>query len=322
MSQSRQWRNRRRTGPSIVVRRRKIEAAFRAALTRRYGAGHYGTIATHMQRLQSWATYLRSVGIAQLGNATPDLVPDYVEWLMHERPLAIATVANKVSAVNVVMDAYLGGRWERVSPALVAGRRTRYRTTPPASLDTSLVELALQALVTISPRARVAAKLCYTVGVRIREAILADLDRWVSEALAVKSIQVSDGTKGGRSAPRRVPVGGAELDVLIEATLHRPRGSRNLLAESERYVDWLHSDYRHGLSALQAVGVPGYHDLRAGYGCRRFTKLTRLQPPCVDATTAWTPEVAAAVDQIVHELGHARREIAGPYIGTFIRPPA
>jgi hypothetical protein len=70
-------------------------------------------------------------------------------------------------------------------------------------------------------------------GMRLREAILADLPRLSREAEAFDKINIQGGTKGGRagaSAPRWIAVSDSVRGALEFARQVSPVGSRNLIA--------------------------------------------------------------------------------------------
>src|SRR5690606_24958229 len=76
-------------------------------------------------------------------------------------------------------------------------------------------------------------------GLRLREAILADLPRLQREAAQHGSINIADGTKGGRrgaAAPRWIPVSEGLRQALLQAASVATKGSRNLLEPGERYA--------------------------------------------------------------------------------------
>ncbi|WP_426773792.1 integrase domain-containing protein, partial [Pseudomonas aeruginosa] len=78
--------------------------------------------------------------------------------------------------------------------------------------------------------------LARATGMRLREAILADLPRLSREANDLARINIQDGTKGGRagaSAPRWIAVVEHVRCALEFARQVSPAGSRNLIAPNE-----------------------------------------------------------------------------------------
>jgi hypothetical protein len=113
-------------------------------------------------------------------------------------------------------------------------------------------------------------------GMRLREAILADLPRLQREAQRLGKINIQDGTKGGRSgasAPRWIMVTDqvrSALDIACEAS---PSGSRNLLAPDESYKNFIQKVVWPARDLLHEHGLKGFHELRAAF-CRARAPLT------------------------------------------------
>lgn len=76
------------------------------------------------------------------------------------------------------------------------GRRQTVRTTTPTGLDWTVVEAAVTRLNEKRlHRAAAIAMLCRCFGVRLREAVLADLANWLHQARELGQIDVREGTK-------------------------------------------------------------------------------------------------------------------------------
>ncbi len=91
------------------------------------------------------------------------------------------------------------------------------------------------------PRAAAIAQLARATGLRLREAILADLPRLKREAEHYDKINIQDGTKGGRggaTAPRWITVNDHIREALRYAEKVSPDDSRNLLAPNESYLNF------------------------------------------------------------------------------------
>ncbi len=77
---------------------------------------------------------------------------------------------------------------------------------------------------------------------RLCETILADLPLLIREAERLGTINIQEGTKGGRggaSSPRWVGVDGHIRDALTFAAKVTPTGSRNMIAPNECYANVL-----------------------------------------------------------------------------------
>lgn len=120
-------------------------------------------------------------------------------------------------------------------------RRTSVRRSVPQGQDREHVKWIVDVLCEHKmPRAAALTQLARTTGMRLREAILADLPRLQREAEQFGEINIQDSTKGGRgraSAPRWITVDEHTRDALRFAEHVSPDGSRNLLAPSESYLD-------------------------------------------------------------------------------------
>ena len=90
---------------------------------------------------------------------------------------------------------------------------------------------------------------------RLREAILADLPRLSREARDIGKINIQDGTKGGRAgatAPRWIMVDDHILGALELAAQVSPKGSHNLIAPHESYLNALQKIIRPARTILHA----------------------------------------------------------------------
>ncbi len=152
---------------------------------------------------------------------------------------------------------------------------------------------------------------------RSEEAAKANLGRLLNEAATGGAINIQDGTKGGRDAPRWVPVTEGIRAALAAAIAARPAGSRNLLAPGETYKAWRSGELRAGREILHTHGIKGYHDARAAYACARYAQLTGQQAPVVAGQrTAAKADDRAARQTIAVELGHGRSDVARAYVGS------
>jgi hypothetical protein len=170
------------------------------------------------------------------------------------------------------------------------------------------------------PRAAAIAQLARATGMRLREAILADLPRLKREAKQFGKINIQDGTKGGRSgasAPRWITVNDHIRDALRFAEKVSPDDSRNLLAPNERYLDFLQGIVRPARDILHTHNLKGFHELRAAYACERYEQITHHPAPikgghCYQLNRHLDQEARV---QISYELGHVRIGVVSAYIG-------
>lgn len=160
-------------------------------------------------------------------------------------------------------------------------------------------------------------------GMRLREAILADLPRLQREASSEGKINIQDGTKGGRRgafAPRWIPATNAVKTAIDYAIAVSPRSSRNLLSPNEKYKDFLRREVNGARKKLHWRGIKGFHELRAAYACSRYEQLTGHPAPVILKHMR-----LSANDRIIDkksrkiislELGHDRIEITNSYLGS------
>jgi len=169
-------------------------------------------------------------------------------------------------------------------------------------------------------RAAAIVLLARATGMRLRDAILADLPRLSREAEACGKINIQDGTKGGRagaSAPRWISVDDQVRGALGVACQVSPAGSRNMIAPYESYLSFLKEITRPARDILHAHNLRGFHELRAAYACERYEQITQHRAPingghCCQLDRNLDRE---ARRQISYELGHGRIDVVAAYIG-------
>ncbi|KNH30272.1 integrase [Pseudomonas syringae] len=307
---------------------RQMSYAGPQALKDLFGGGHYGTVKAHSDRWQAFVRWCRSddgPGLNDARQIDRQILSDYAAHLRHlvERgDLAIATAQNRLSSVNRTMGALRGDQYVKVpSPSkALEMQRTTIRTTVPQGQDREHVMRIVEALSEQHPRAAAIAQLARATGMRLREAILADLPRLQREAEQFGKINIQDGTKGGRSgvsAPRWITVSDQIRKALAFAHQVSPHGSRNLLAPNESYLDFLTSNVRPARDLLHAHELRGFHELRAAYACERYEQIIDHLAPinggnCYQLDRHLDQQARA---QIGYELGHGRIDVVSAYIG-------
>jgi hypothetical protein len=237
--------------------------------------------------------------------------------------LAIATAQNRLSSVNRTMAALRGDQYVKVvSPSKALGmRRTSVRHSVPQGQDREHVKRIVEVLCKHQqPRAAAIAQLTRATGMRLREAILADLPRLKREAEQYSKINIQDGTKGGRSgasASRWITVDDHIRDALRFAEKVSPDGSHNLLAPDESYLDFQREIVRPARDILHKQNLKGFHELRAAYACERYEQITHHPAP-INGGRCY--QLDRRLDQnarmqISYELGHDRIDVITAYIG-------
>jgi hypothetical protein len=308
---------------------RQLSYAGPQALKDMFDGGHYGTVKAHSDRWQAFVRWCRSEdgsGINDARQIDRQTLLNYAGHLrkqVEQGELAIATAQNRLSSVNRTMGALRGDQYVKVSsPSKALGmRRNSVRCSVPQGQDREHVKRIVDVLCEHQmPRTAAIAKLARATGMRLREAILADLPRLKREAEQYGKINIQDGTKGGRSgasAPRWITVDDHIRDALRFAEQVSPDGSHNLLASDESYLDFQQRIVRPVRHILHKQSLKGFHELRAAYACKRYEQITHHPAPINGGSCCRLARHLdqAARAQISYELGHGRIDVVSAYIG-------
>ncbi|BBT42538.1 integrase domain-containing protein [Pseudomonas putida] len=308
---------------------RQLSYAGPQALKDMFGGGHYGTVRAHCDRWQAFVKWCRSEqgpGINDARLIDREVLADYAAYLrdvVRRGDLAVSTAQNRLSSVNRTMAALRGDQYVKLpSPSKALGmQRTGVRHSVPQGQDREQVKQIVDALcIRDHLRAAAIVLLARATGMRLREAILADLPRLSHEAKELGRINIQDGTKGGRagaSAPRWISVDEHVRGALRFAWHVSPARSRNMIAPHESYLNVLQDIIRPAREILHAHNLNGFHELRAAYACERYEQITLHCAPinggqCCQIDTDLDRE---ARRQISYELGHGRIDVIAAYIG-------
>jgi len=308
---------------------RQLSYAGPQALKAMFGGGHYGTVKAHCDRWLAFAKWCRSEqgpGINDARQIDRKVLADYAAYLrevVRRGDLAISTAQNRLSSVNRTMAALRGDQYVKLpSPSKALGmQRTGVRQSVPQGQDRKQVMQIVDALCRQHQlRAAAIVLLTRATGMRLREAILADLPRLSSEANDLGRVNIQDGTKGGRagaSAPRWIAVDDHVRDALWFALKVSPVGSRNLIAPNESYLNVLQEIVRPSRDILHAYNLKGIHELRAAFACERYEQITQHRAPINGGEFCQVDQCLdrEARRQISYELGHGRIDVVAAYIG-------
>jgi len=308
---------------------RQLSYAGRQALEDLFTGGHFATVKAHSDRWQAFVRWCRSEdgpGYNDARQIDRQTLEDYVAYLrqqIQQGELCIATAQNRLSSVNRTLAALRGDQDVRViSPSQALGQqRSNVRTRALDGQDYQQVRRVIEELGK-QRLERVAAivLLARATGMRLREAILADLLRLHREAKHLGRINIQDGTKGGRSgssAPRWIIANEQVNAALQSACDASPSGSRNLLAQAESYAEFLQQTVLPARQVLRDLGLKGFHELRAAYASERYEQLTSYAAPINGGHCyhlAHNLDLQAR-QQISRELGHIRIDVVSAYIG-------
>ena len=308
---------------------RQLSYAGPQALKDMFGGGHYGTVKADSDRWQALMRWCRSEdgpGFNDSRKIDRQTLLDYAGYLrqqVEQGAICIATAQNRLSSVNRTMAALRRDQYVKVpSPSKALGmRRTSVRRSVPQGQDREQVKRIVEVLCEHQQlRPAAIAQLARATGMRLREAILADLPRLKREAEHYGKINIQEGTKGGRSgasAPRWIMVDEHIRDALRFAEQVSPDGSRNLLAPHESYLDFQRGIIRPARHLLHQHNLKGFHELRAAYACERYEQITHHLAPinggrCYQLDRRLDQEARV---QISYELGHGRIDVVSAYIG-------
>lgn len=308
---------------------RQLSYAGPQALKDMFGGGHYGTVKAHCDRWQAfvkWCCSEQGPGINDARQIDRKVLADYAAYLrdmVRRGELAVSTAQNRLSSVNRTMAALRGDQYVKLpSPSNALGmQRTGVRQSVPQGQDREQVKQIVEALCRHHQlRAASIVLLARATGMRLREAILADLPRLSREAHELGRINIQDGTKGGRagaSAPRWVAADDHVRGALGFAQQVSPAGSRNLIAPHESYLNLLQEIIRPARDILHAHNLKGFHELRAAYACERYEQITQHHAPinggrCYAMDRRLDREARMQISQ---ELGHGRIEVVATYLG-------
>ena len=308
---------------------RQLSYAGRQALKDMFAGGHFATVKAHSDRWQAFVRWCRSEdgpGYNDARQIDRQTLQDYAAYLrqqVQQSELCIATAQNRLSSVNRTLAALRGDQDVRiVSPSqALALQRSTIRMRAPDGQDQQQVQRLLQVLVK-QKHERVAAivMLARTTGMRLREAVLADLPRLHRKAKHLGRINIQEGTKGGRSgtSAARWIVATEEVNAALHlARRVSPFGSHNLLDQAESYVAFLNRSVLPAREILHRHGLKGFHELRAAFACERYEQITGHSAPVINGKGCRINRNLdlLARKQISHELGHFRLDVVSTYIG-------
>lgn len=307
---------------------KSMSYAGKQALADRFGGGHFNSVAAHSSRFAQFANYLKSEGIRDLKDVEQNTVEAYGRQLADNvaaGEMSVSYAQNLLSSVNVTLAALRGDEAIHVSPASLVGERSHVRTEAPGGVDRTALQTATVSMKQAGlERAAAVSELAREFGMREKEAILGNLERWQQETQRYGAINIIEGTKGGRGheVDRWVAVTSTGMDALKYALAVSPAGSNNLLAPNETYIGFVHGELNTAREHLKEAGIATYHDLRAAYACERYEQITgHAAPVLTDGTMTASREIDLEARQILtQELGHGRTDVVAAYIGGRCKP--
>lgn len=265
-----------------------------------------------------FAEHAYGLGIRRLERITFDLVKSYGEGLADDvldDIYAAAYAQRLVSAVNTVM--HLANRsWRTVNPVADCGiaRRVAVRKFAPSGMDDANVLAAVEDMQSRGQSAAAAVTLlAKTLGLRLKESSLLDANKALKQAEMRGSIEVTDGTKGGRS--RTVPVTRANQFAALQAAATIQGQGRSVIPPDLDWKAFREGPLKAARTTLKAHRIHRYHDLRAAYACRRYEELTGQPAPVISGLIVDRQIDHDARGIISRELGHNRISVVAAYVG-------
>ena len=316
---------------------KQLRWAGKNALSDRYGAGHYGTRASHEARWVPFVQFLKSQceikDARAIDKTAIDAYARHLEHQVQSEVMKVAYAQNLLSTVNVVLSTMRKDTVLSVSPASLVGERTNVRSLAPKTLSpvsktsgaraeptgSNPLEQSIQWLDRKGERQLVLmVSLCREFGLRFREASLLNTRVALRQVTRRGKLNVTQGTKGGRGKQthRWVPVSPRGLALLKQASVEQGNNN-NLIPDQHNYIQWRNHAYSQWRLATQRTGIRGFHDLRAAYACDRYWQITGKAAPVVAGGRSIDKSVDHTARAVIAlELGHSRTSVLVSYIGS------
>jgi hypothetical protein len=176
---------------------KQMDWAGHQALKDIYGRGHFGTVASHAQRWRQFCHWARSIhGINDACAIDQSLLERYAADLaerVEDETLAVSYAQNLIVSANITLEAMRQDKTIRIeSPASYVGKRQTVRTKIPDGMDWSEIDRLVACLRAKNlHRAAVIVLLCRSFGIRLREAVLANLRRLATSGQGTRADRYS-----------------------------------------------------------------------------------------------------------------------------------
>lgn len=309
---------------------RKLGYAVKVALDDHYSrASHYNTRTTHKRRAVVFVQYCQRHKVRDARDIDRTFILRFGEYIRsridgdHQWPdgtvdgqISVAYAHNVISTANTIMTAFRGDNALKVSGREVLGvcrKQVRTREIQADVIDAKFA--ADEAIAAGYERGAAVIALARAFGMRVREAILQDLDRMLREIEKTGEAAILEGCKGGRrSRDRTIKVNELQLEALTYAIEVRPQGSRNLLSETDTVKRFLLRELNPCRSILKKAGVPTFQELRAGFAQDVYEEILEGPSPLKQPIRDKIMDRIAR-EEVSRQLGHNRIRVASSYIG-------
>lgn len=309
---------------------KKLADAVHSALDGHYSrSSHFNTRTTHKRRAVVFvqycqrhqvrdARYIDRPFILQFGEYVKNRIDGDHQWPdgKVDLQISVAYAHNVISTANIVMKAFRGDSALKISAKDVLGVCRKQVRTKEIQADVVDAKFAADESIAAGyERGAAVIMLARAFGMRVREAILQDLDRMLREIEKTGEAAILEGCKGGRkSKDRTIKVNELRLEALTYAIQVRPQGSRNLLSETDTVKRFLLRELNPCRSILKKADVPTFHELRAGFAQDVYEEILEgpspLKGPIRDRVLD-----RIAREEISRQLGHNRISVASSYVG-------
>jgi len=311
-------------------RGKKLAAAVHGALDGYYSrSSHFNTRTTHKRRAVVFVQYCQQHQVRDARDIDRPFVLQFGEYIKsridgdHQWPdgavdgqISVAYAHNVISTANIVMKAFRGDNALKVSAKDVLGicrKQVRTREIQADVVDAKFA--ADEAIAAGFERGAAVIMVARAWGLRVREAILQDLDRMMREIEKTGQAAVLEGCKGGRrSKNRTIKISELRLEALTYAIEVRPQGSKNLLSEADSVKTFLLRELNPCRSILKKAGVPTFQELRAGFAQDVYEEILKGPSPLKQAIRDKILDRIAR-GEVSRQLGHNRIRVASSYIG-------
>jgi len=302
---------------------RTLRYAITQALINEYGFGRYGTRKTHEGRLKIFIEHLSNYDVDDARYVTAEHTASFaqrIEFDFQSGKISLSYAHNLISSVNIIMRVFRRNDDLYIKASDYLDPRTYIRKKVPSMNDHSINEAIFILDKSGYKRGSAIIRLVRYFGLRLREAILMDLDRCWVEYKKTGFVTILEGTKGGRKCDsRNIPVTPEGVKALEYAMVVRPEGSKNLLSASkeiESLKDFLCSEIRMVRAILKNYEIVNIREIRVYFMIEYFERRTGLPAPVVDQSTLLNEELLKlGWTEVARVAGHNRMSVARSYVG-------
>jgi hypothetical protein len=302
---------------------RTLSYAVKQALISEYGFGCYGTRKTHEGRINIFIKLLSDYDVNDVRYITAEHTEAFaqrIEFDFISGNMCLSYAHNMISSVNIIMRIFRRNDDLYIKASDYLDARTYIRKKVPSMNDQSINEAISILNESGYKRGSAIIRLVRHFGLRLREAVLMDLDRCWIEYKKTGFVTILEGTKGGRKCDsRNIPVTPEGVKALEYARKVRPEGSKNILSankEDESLKDFLCSEVKKVRSILKRYEIVNIREIRVYFMIEYFEKVTGLSAPVVDQSTLLNEELLRlGWTEVARVAGHNRISVARSYVG-------